>query len=294
MIEKLEIHHLRTLDALYKHMNMTVAAEQLNISQQAISLQLKKIRNILNDNLFIRSGHGVCPTPYAKMIKPKVQDILAYIHQIPLPESVSPLLMERTLVISATDYTQYVIVHQLISKLRTLSPKVKLIVRPIEVANLTHLMHKGEIDIALTSNGYVPPGLVEEPLFTEQYRCVSANKSLLDMAPIKLKQLVEYDFVVTNPGIGSLRGSADSWFERNGCPRNVVLSAPTFQITQTYLLTQSLVGFLPSRLLPYEGLYDIQIDKYPPGYEVVMAYHPASKDDPYMCWLLDLIKSISQ
>lgn len=294
MIEKLEIHHLRTLDALYKHMNMTVAAEQLNISQQAISLQLKKIRDILNDNLFIRSGHGVCPTPYAKMIEPKILDILARIHQIPLPESVSPFSMERTLVISATDYAQYVIVRQLISQLRGLSPKVKLIVRQIEVANLTNLMHKGEIDIALTSHGYVPQGLVEEPLFTEQYRCVSADKLLLDSAPLKLEQLVEYDFVVTNPGIGSLRGSADTWFERNGCPRNVVVSAPTFQITQSYLLENNFVGFLPSRLLPFDGLYDIPIDKYPPGYEVVMAFHPASKDDPYMCWLLDLIKSISK
>ena len=43
MIEKLEINHLRTLDALYKFGNISAATEYLNFVQQAISLQLKKI-----------------------------------------------------------------------------------------------------------------------------------------------------------------------------------------------------------------------------------------------------------
>ena len=87
MIEKLEIHHLRTLDALYRFGNITLAAEQLNVSQQAISLQLKKMREILRDRLFIRSGHGVTATPYAKIIEPHIREILSKINNIPLPES---------------------------------------------------------------------------------------------------------------------------------------------------------------------------------------------------------------
>lgn len=273
-------------------MNMTVAAEQLNISQQAISLQLKKIRDILSDNLFIRCGHGVCPTPYAKMIEPKIRDVLSSLNQIPLPESITPSTIERTIVISATDYTQQVIIKELLLKLKNQSPKVKLIVRQIESANLTNLMQKGEIDLAFTSSGYVPQGLVEEYLFSEHYRFVSANKDHISNHPITIEQISKFDFVVTNPGVGTLKGSADIWFERNGHPRNVTLSAPTFQITKEYLTESNLVGFLPSRLLPIEGLNDIAIEKYPPGYEVVMAYHPASKGDSYMCWLINLVKEI--
>lgn len=292
MIEKLEIHHLRTLDALYEYKNLTVAAEKLNITQQAISLQLKKIRNIMSDDLFTRSGHGVHPTPYAKFIEPNIKAVLSTISKIPLPDSITPFSIERTIVISATDYTQQVILKDLISKLIKLSPSVKLIVVPIESANLSNLMRKGEIDLAFTSSGYVPPGLHEECLFTEQYRFVSANRKLISEYPLTLKQISNYKFVVTNPGVGCLRGSADTWFERNGFPRNVVLSAPTFQITQTYLSDENLVGFLPSRLLPIPGLHDIAIEKYPPGYQVVMAYHPSLKDDIYIDWLKNLVKEI--
>lgn len=292
MIEKLEIHHLRTLDALYKHQNTTIAAEHLNISQQAISLQLKKIRDILQDNLFVRSGHGVSPTPYAKIIEPRIHNILAEIHQIPLPDTVSPQSLERTLVISATDYAQYVIVKELINKLEKLSPKVRIIVRNIEVANLIKLMHQGEIDLAFTSHGHVAQGLVEEALFTETYRCVSANKALVGATPLSIAELIKHDFVITNPGIGSLRGSADAWLERIGSPRNVVISAPSFHISQAYLKQGNRVGFIPSRLLPCEGLFDIALEKYPPGYEVVMVFHPNASNDPYIAWLLELVKDM--
>lgn len=153
MIDKLEINHLRTLDALYKFGNLSAAAEYLKVSQQAISLQLKKIRGILGDQLFVRTGHGVAPTPYAKLIEPHVYKVLTHLNQIPLPDSVTPDNVERTLVISATDYTQKVIVGELIKELRESAPKVKIIVANIESASLIRKMNLGEIDLTFTSNG---------------------------------------------------------------------------------------------------------------------------------------------
>ena len=76
MIPDLEISHLKTLDALYRFNSVSAAAESLAISQQAVSLQLKRIRQFLNDRLFIASGQGVVPTPYAKQIEPHVQQVL--------------------------------------------------------------------------------------------------------------------------------------------------------------------------------------------------------------------------
>jgi len=290
MIEKLEINHLRALDALYKFGNLSAAAEYLNVSQQAISLQLKKIREILCDPLFVRTGHGVVPTPYAKLIEPHIQKVLTQLNQIPLPHSITPSEVERTLVISATDYTQKVIVGELVRELRESAPKVKIIVANIESVNLIKKMHQGEIDLTFTSHGYVPEGLVSEPLFVEKYLCVSANKAIMFDDYLPLERLVEHDFVVTSPGIASFKGSADSWFEQQNLRRKVVISAPSFYMAQEYLKQSNTVGFLPSRLLPCEGLFEIPLKKYPPGYEVVAAYHASAKSDSFMIWLLDSVK----
>ncbi|BBB68688.1 LysR family transcriptional regulator [Undibacterium sp. YM2] len=290
MIEKLEINHLRTLDALYKFENLSAAAEYLNVSQQAVSLQLKKLRDILSDQLFVRTGHGVVATPYAKLIQPHVRQVLMHLNEIPLPGSVTPANTARTLVISATDYTQKIIVGELINELRISAPGVKIIVINIESANLIQKMHQGEIDLTLTSNGYVPAGLVSDAIFTERYVCVSANKDIVFDDYLPLERLVDYDFVVTSPGIASFKGSADSWFEQQKLRRKVQVSVPSFFMAQEYLKQSGMVGFLPSRLMPCAGLFEIPLKKYPPGYEVVAAYHPSARNDAFMVWLLDKIK----
>ena len=290
MIEKLEINHLRTLDALYKFENLSAAAEYLAVSQQAISLQLKKIREILSDQLFVRTGHGVVATPYAKLIQPHIRQVLMHLNDIPLPHTITPENTARTLVISATDYTQKIIVGELMKDLRISAPGVKVIVINIESASLIQKMRQGDIDLTLTSSGYVPEGLVSEALFTEKYLCVTANKNIVFDDHLPLERLVEHDFVVVSPGIASFKGSADSWFEQQNLPRKVHVSVPSFFMAQEYLKQTDMVGFLPSRLMPCAGLFEIPLIKYPPGYEVAAAFHSSAKDDAFMLWLLDRIR----
>ncbi|NLQ17318.1 LysR family transcriptional regulator [Marinomonas sp. M1K-6] len=291
MIDKLEIHHLRTLSALYQFGNISAAAEHLSVSQQAISLQLKKIRAILEDPLFVRTGHGMMPTTYAKEIEPHIQQILIQIHNIPLANTFSPQEIARTLVICATDYTQEVIVTELIRELRQYAPKVKVIVTNIEHVNLTKKIHQGSIDIVFTTSVYAPEGLISTPLFTEKYLCVTTNKAIERTHNLSLEQLTKHDFVIVSPGVGSFIGSADTWFEQQGFPRHVAVSAPSFHMAKETLKQSNMVGFIPSRLLPYDGLFELPLEKYPPGYQVVAAYHPGAKHDPLIRWLLDSIQN---
>ena len=291
MIDRLDITHLRTLDALSRFATNSAAAEHLDVSQQAVSLQLKKIRTILGDPLFVRTGQGMAPTPYAKLIAPHIAQVLAGLHAIPLPSAVRPETAERTLVISGTDYTQKVIVADLVRDLRSAAPKVKIAVVDLEVSGLTRKLHQGEIDVIFTAEGIAAPGLVSMPLFLEQYRCVTGNRALADAGLTSLAALVEHDFIITNPGGHSFTGSSDGWFARQGLQRRVVASAPSFFMALDYLKGSNLVAFIPARLLPCNGIYDITLPKYPPGYGVVAAYHPAAQNDPFMMWMLERVKA---
>jgi len=296
MIDRLELTHLRTLDALERCGTISAAAERLGVSQQAVSLQLKKIRTVLGDPLFVRTGHGMAPTPYARLIAPQVARILAQLHALPLPSALAPAQVERTLVISATDYTQKVIVADLLRDLREHAPKVRVAVTGIEVSALARKMQQGEIDLCFAVDGQVAPGLVAEPLFVEQYRCVTGDHALAERAlaeggVLPLARLAERDFIVTSPGGAHLRGSADDWFERQGLARRVAVSVPTFFMALEYLRASDMVGFIPARLLLCDGLVEIALPKYPPGYGVVAACHPSARQDPFMDWLLGRIKA---
>lgn len=291
MIDKLELTHLRTLDALGRFTTISAAAEHLDVSQQAVSLQLKKIRVILGDPLFVRTGQGMAPTPYAKLIAPHIGQVLAQLKGIPLPADVRPEHAERTLVVSGTDYTQKVVVADLVRDLRVEAPRVKVAVVDIEVSALTRKLHQGEIDLIFTVEDYVAPGLVTDALFHEQYRCVTGDPALAAGGVMSLKALVEHDFIVTNPGMASFTGSADGWFERQGLRRRVVASAPSFFMALEYLRGSTLVAFMPARLLPQAGVFEIALPKYPPGYRVVAAYHPNAQHDPFLGWLLGRVKA---
>ncbi|WP_438464437.1 LysR family transcriptional regulator [Marinomonas sp. PE14-40] len=297
MIEKLELHHLKTLAALLQFHNISLAAESLNLSQQAVSAKLKRLRNILGDNLFIREGHGIVPTPYARSIQSYVESLISQLNAFPLPASNDISKMERQVVISATDYAQAVILPKLINKLRQVAPLVKVIVCNIEVAALTKKMSQGDIDLALTTSGYVPDGLISTPLFIERYVCVEAdldkiskdtvNREGNPQPPTTVKDLVQRDFVVVNPGTASLTGSAEAWFSQQGMTRHVSVSAPTFYMAQEYIKASDMVGFIPSRLLPITGLRVIELEKTPPGYQVVAAYHAKVKNDELIRFLLE-------
>lgn len=291
MIEKLELNHLRMLSALYEQGTVSAAAEALDVSQQAVSLQLKRVREILGDPLFVRTGHGMVPTAYGQLIQPHVRQLLALIHAMPMPTSIPLEDIERTLSISATDYAQRIIVGDLIRELRRAAPRVKVKISNIERVNLVRRMQEGEIDLALTSNGYVPEGLLSIPLFTERYVCVAGRPLTEGPEALALASLVAHDFLVVSPAVPSFDGSAGSWFEQQGLRRRVVASVPSFFMAMAYVRQSNMVAFIPSRLLPCDGLFEVPLEKYPPGFQVVAACHPSAMSDSLLTWVLDHVRA---
>lgn len=291
MIEKLELNHLRMLSALYEQGTVSAAAEALDVSQQAVSLQLKRAREILGDPLFVRTGHGMVPTVYGQLVQPHVRQLLALLHAMPKPTSIPLADLERTLSISATDHAQRIIVGELLRELRRVAPRVKVKISNIESASLVRRMQEGEIGVAFTSSGYVPEGLLSTPLFAERYVCVAGRPLTEGARALPLEELVAHDFLVVSPAVPSFDGSAGSWFEQQGHRRRVVASVPSFFMAQDYLRRADLVAFIPSRLLPCDGLFEVPLEKYPPGFEVVAACHPSAMSDPLLTWVLEHVRA---
>jgi DNA-binding transcriptional LysR family regulator len=233
----------------------------------------------------------MAPTAYGQLIRPHVGQLLALIRSMPMPTSVPLAELERTLSISATDHAQRIIVGGLIRALRRAAPRVKVKISNIESVGLVRRMQEGEIDVAFTSNAYVPEGLVSTPLFTERYVCVAARPLAQGRDALPLEELVAHDFLVVSPAVPGFDGSAGNWFEQQGLPRRVVASVPSFFMALEYLRQSDMVAFMPSRLLPHEGLFEVPLEKHPPGFQVVAACHPSAMSDPLLTWVLDDVRA---
>lgn len=51
-----------------------------------------------------------------------------------------------------------------------------------------------------------------------------------------------------------------------------------------------LVAFVPSRLLPCDGLFEVPLEKSPPGFELVAACHPSAVSDPLLSRVLGRVR----
>lgn len=65
---------LLVFDTLYQHRSLTLAAEVMNLSQPALSHSLRKLRELLNDPLFIKGADGMTPTPLAHQMQAGIDD----------------------------------------------------------------------------------------------------------------------------------------------------------------------------------------------------------------------------
>ncbi|MCE1395388.1 LysR family transcriptional regulator [Enterobacter cloacae] len=61
-LKKFDLNLLVIFECIFQHLSISKAAETLYITPSAVSQSLQRLRNQLNDPLFIRSGKGITPT----------------------------------------------------------------------------------------------------------------------------------------------------------------------------------------------------------------------------------------
>ncbi|MES2610258.1 MAG: LysR family transcriptional regulator [Pseudomonadota bacterium] len=73
----LDLLLLRTFVAVADHGSMTAAARQLHLTQGAVSQQVRRLEETLDQKLFARAGRGIAPTQAAERLLGKARQLLA-------------------------------------------------------------------------------------------------------------------------------------------------------------------------------------------------------------------------
>ena len=67
-LHRIDLNLFAVFDAIYTAGSLTKAADVLCITQPAVSNSLARLREMLSDPLFVRTGHSMTPTPVAQNI----------------------------------------------------------------------------------------------------------------------------------------------------------------------------------------------------------------------------------
>lgn len=284
----LSVKQLRVFAALLKDGNLSRVAEDMGMTQQAVSANLGSLRDVFGDPLFLRTGRGVTPTDFAAALGEEIDAILAAMEQLVDRAPFNPAEVQATLTVSAADYAHAVAITPWLAEIRRQAPGLKLVLTELEVDALATRMAVGEIDLVVSIPDYVPPHFPRQRLFSETYVCVVSKDSPLAGTRLDRKALAAEPQVVVSPRRANLVGSADDWFKQGGAQRNIILSAPHFLLAPEMIARTGAIGFLPSRLTPHERLSTIELvdDAGPTGFDVIAAWHPRSEHNPLINWFV--------
>ncbi|BCG00306.1 LysR family transcriptional regulator [Paraburkholderia sp. PGU19] len=165
--DRIDLNLLRVFDAIFEDRNLALAGKRLNLSQSAISHALGRMRQMLGDDLFVRTGKGMEPTVRAVGMAAQVRGALAQIRAALGVDAFDPRVAQRKFVVAANDYITLLVLGRLSQRLRAEAPLVDLVIRPSTRLDLAGQIDVGRIDVAIGIFADVPTRLRSAQLWEQ-------------------------------------------------------------------------------------------------------------------------------
>jgi DNA-binding transcriptional LysR family regulator len=293
----LDFNLLLILDCLFDAGSTTVAAERLKISQPTVSFSLGKLRAVFGDELFVRHGLTMRPTPLAETIREPVRRVIETIRfEILRDRAFDPAVAQRTFSVSASDIGELVFLPLLLQELRLASPKSNIRSLGLKPAELRSAMTVGGVDLAL---GYFPDltgaGFFEQTLFAHEFTCLVRADHPVIQSTISMEQFLAAEHVIVMQE-GRSQEIAERRMAEMGLVRNIALRSPHFMSVPHLVATSDVISIVPraagrafmrtGRLKLLKPPFDI------PPIELKQIWHRRVHTDPATVWLRSLIAKL--
>ncbi len=193
---------INTFLTVCKYMNFTHAANELHITQPAVSQHIKYLENYYSTKLFLLDGKKLTLTPSGNMLRDKMtklkndeSKILDQLQQI--ASQVTEISFGVTMTIG--EYTIIPIINNYLKN----HPDSNLKIHFGNTKDLLASLDKGEIDFALIE-GYYPENKYETKIFDRvDFIPVCSAKHNFKKAPKELRDLFNERLIIREPGSGT-------------------------------------------------------------------------------------------
>lgn len=303
-IANIDLNLLKNLDVLLRELSVTKAAEQLGITQPAMSNSLKRLRNVLNDPLLVRTSEGMTPTEKALELQPLVREIIVRTEALLRPDEVFiPENSQRVFRVMASDYAEATLVPHLVRRLRQEAPSVVLdFLTPSDVTYAD--MEQGRVDLAINRFNEMPRSFFQVTLWHDNFS-VLLNKNNPLVRDYSLESYLQGQHIwVSKTGFGvgfgmnpdklGGLGWIDQALARLGKSRRISIFTRHYQMPALLAMNNDLVATLPSRVARMQAENPNLIIMPPPfvipKLELKMAWSPLLHHNPAHRWFRRLIQ----
>jgi DNA-binding transcriptional LysR family regulator len=292
---KIDLRLLYSLEAIHRLGTLTAAGEALGLSQPALSHALNRLREMFNDELFVRTSRGMRSTPKADELASSARRILATIRaELSSAAPFKPETLKRTFRLGMTDVGEMVFLPELMEHLRHHSPNVDLVSVTLPPRSLAEGLEMGTIDLAI---GPLPDlsgaDLRQQVIFERGFLClVSSDHPRIDKDRLTLSAfLKEPHLVVSSPG--RTAELFERFLEEKKLSRRVALSVPHMLCVPFIIANTDLIATVPRSVgLVFRGFAGLRVIEPPletPNIRVALYWSTRFSKDPSNEWLRSVI-----
>ena len=305
---RVDLNLLVYLDALLRERNVTQAAHSLGLSQPAMSNGLKRLREVFNDPLLIRTSDGMTPTAKAEELEPQLREILTGVDQALQPtDEFMPARENRVVRLMASDYAESTLLPAVLHELREQAPGVTLdIMNPSDVSFLD--VERGKVDLVINRFDQMPQSFHQITLWQDSFSCLlSPDNPILENFTLDSYLAADHIWVSkTGMGVGvgvnpddvQRLGWVDSTLASLGKKRRIRVFTRHYQAAMTLAEQNDLIATLPTRATylkrdnPRVVVRDVPFDM--PAMELKMAWSPLLQHNPGHRWIRQLITQVAR
>jgi len=296
-IQKIDLNLLKIFIAIYEEEKLTLASDKLGLTQPALSHALRRLRDILADDLFERTPHGMLATPFAHDFYTRIKPAMAALEQsLSYKPAFDPATSDRTFNLGLNEYGLTIILPPLLQHLKRLAPYMKLHTRPTFTSDQFHDLQSGVIDLSITQADVLPLWANQEVLFRETMVGVCAANNIDVGRKVDIATFAKAHHV-TLITADDRQNWIDGFLSGQDKTRVIAHYVSHFSAIGPLIQNSDRVSVLPKRiakeiLVPY-GLKAFQLPFNPPPDKVLQLYHQRNQDDQANRWLREQIGCVS-
>lgn len=299
----LDLNLLKVFDAVMAEGSLTRAAAGLAMTQPAVSQSLRRLREAVGHELFIREARGVRPTAVAEGLWPRVRAALGELRQVLAPDDFDPRRDAVQLRLAMADATAAMLAPALVAHIEQSQALVNLRMLPLTTRDPRRLLESGDADFAvgffpelvttIVAQGQDGP-LRQARLYESRYVCVMRRGH-----PLAGRALTLDDYCAAHHLLVSFSGRPHGYVDQALAAlqrqRRIVLTVNQFFTAGRVVARSNLLTVLPEGFVEATGYGpELVIRELPLALQpvqVVMIWHLRHDADPARRWLRGLLQA---
>ncbi len=288
-LDRADLNLFVVFDTIYTERNLSRAAEVLHVTQPAISNALKRLRDLYQDELFVRQPRGMQPTALAENSIGHVRQALELLNfSLQQGDAFDPAQSTKSFNLSMNDLAEMLLLPQLLEPIKASAPQVKVLNHYVGRQELVRELSAGQVDIAIDVPLINDSNVLHRPISKEHYVCVLRHGHPLLKKPFTLENYLSLQHVhVSSRRTGG--GYVDYALGKLGLKRTIAVRLQHYMAAPEIIRNSDMALTVPRPLAERADLPSVEVPCEFEPLEWHLYWHKAADNDKANRWLRELI-----